>query len=137
MCVHVFGAPCAFSPMDGYYVGVQHPMVLVIRKSDMKLVSVSKKKIVVYESMYIAPLSLSSEKLNEVIVERETRTTGKVDENKPTHVQSIKSVSAHQIPVPNTTAHLLMPKPTQLTRCERRYPVPKSGGGGSKIYLSI
>jgi hypothetical protein len=60
MFIHVFGAPCAFSPMegpvhkraaqtiDGYYVGVQHPMALVLRKSDMKLISVSKKKVIVY-----------------------------------------------------------------------------------------
>jgi hypothetical protein len=63
MFIHVFGAPCAFSPMegpvhkraeqtiDGYYVGVQHPMASVLRKSDMKLISVSKKKVIVYESM--------------------------------------------------------------------------------------
>ncbi len=68
MCVHVFGAPCLYSPMEGpvhkradqtlegFYVGIQHPMALVIRKSDMKLISVSKKKLVVHESCYVAPL---------------------------------------------------------------------------------
>jgi hypothetical protein len=64
MFINVFGAPCVFSPIpmeghvhkraaitiDGYYVGVRHPMAFVLRKSDMKLVSVSKKKVVVYES---------------------------------------------------------------------------------------
>jgi hypothetical protein len=129
MFIHVFGAPCAFSPMEGpvhkraaqtvegYYVGVQHPMVLVIRKSDMKLVSVSKKKVVVYESMYVAPLSYSSAKLNAVIGERDSlpaMTAEERDAVKPTHVQSIKSVSAHQVSIPNTTAHTSMRKPTQL-----------------------
>jgi hypothetical protein len=71
MCVHVFGAPCLYSPMEGavhkraaqtlegFYVGTQHPMVLVLRKSDMKLISVSKKKLVLHESCYVAPLSYS------------------------------------------------------------------------------
>jgi hypothetical protein len=68
MCLHVFGAPCKYAPMkgpvhkraalteDGYFVGVQHPMALVLRKSDMKLVSVSTKKVKVYESAYVLPL---------------------------------------------------------------------------------
>ena len=68
MCLHVFGAPCKFAPMkgpvhkraklaeDGFFVGIQHPMALVLRKSDMKLLSVSTKKIKVYESAYCAPL---------------------------------------------------------------------------------
>ncbi len=75
MCVHVFGAPCVYSPLEGpvhkraaqtlegFYVGIQHPMVLVLRKEDMKLISVSKKKVKVYESMYTAPLEYSSEQL--------------------------------------------------------------------------
>ena len=41
---------------EGYFVGIQHPMALVIRKRDMKLISVSTKKIKVYESAYVAPL---------------------------------------------------------------------------------
>jgi hypothetical protein len=68
MCVHVFGAPCKYAPMvgpvhkraeltvDGYFVGVQYPMALVLRKADMKLVSVSTKKIKVYEAAYCARL---------------------------------------------------------------------------------
>ena len=42
---------------EGFYVGTQHPMALVLRKHDLKLISCSTKKIVVYESPYIAPLS--------------------------------------------------------------------------------
>ena len=127
MFVHVFGAPCAFSPMegpvhkraaqtiDGFYVGVQHPMALVIRKSDMKLISVSKKKMVVYESMYVAPLNYSSEKLGAAISNRQiTEPAGEAEEPKPTHVQSIKSVSAHNTPAPNTTGPLSMRPSTRL-----------------------
>jgi hypothetical protein len=56
MFVHVFGAPCAFSPMEGpvhkraaqtvegYYVGVQHPMALVIRRSDIYEAHLSVKE---------------------------------------------------------------------------------------------
>ena len=68
LCIHVFGVPHTYAPMDrpvhkrtalteeGYFVGIQHPTALVIRKRDMKLISVSTKKIKVYESTYIAPL---------------------------------------------------------------------------------
>jgi hypothetical protein len=127
MFVHVFGAPCAFSPVegpvhkraaqtvDGYYVGVQHPMVLVLRKEDMKLISVSKKKIIVYESMYVAPLSLSSDRLGEAINGRSIEELRAATiETSPRHVQSIKSMSSHQTPVPNTTAHERMRPPTKL-----------------------
>jgi hypothetical protein len=61
----IFGAPCNYSPIDGavhkrgeltedgWFVGVQWPMVLVMRKSDMKVISVSRKKVHVYEGSYI------------------------------------------------------------------------------------
>jgi hypothetical protein len=63
--IKVFGAPCNFAPMggavhkranlteEGWFVGVQWPMVLVLRKSDGKVVSVSRKKVKVYEGGYI------------------------------------------------------------------------------------
>ncbi len=128
MFVHVFGAPCVFSPMegpvhkraaqtiDGYYVGVQHPTALVLRKSDIKLVSVSKKKVIVYESMYVAPLSYSSERLGVDIMARSIQREREPDGGKqwPKHVQSTKSVSAHSIPIPNTTAPLRMRAPTRF-----------------------
>ncbi len=75
MSIHVFGAPCAYAPVEGpvhkrasrteegFYVGVQHPMVLVLRKHDLKLISCSRKKIVVYESTYTLPLALSFNQL--------------------------------------------------------------------------
>jgi hypothetical protein len=128
MFVHVFGAPCMYSPatgpvhkqaaqtLEGFFVGVQHPMALVIRKSDMKLISVSKKKLKVYESMYTAPLAYSAAKLRQSIDEIGVNTFTDEEKNniKPQHVQSIRSVSAHHVPVPNTTAPQKMRSPTNL-----------------------
>ncbi len=57
--------------------------------------------------MYVAPLSLSSERLLEACDEAA---------KKPEHVQSIKSVSAHTLPTPNTTARLHMRPPTILDK---------------------
>jgi hypothetical protein len=66
--VKTFGAPVDFSPLDGpvhkraaiteegYFVGMQWPAALVRRKSDMKVLSVSTKKLKVYESAYIVEL---------------------------------------------------------------------------------
>ena len=57
LCIRVFGAPCTYAPMDGpvhkyaalteegYFVGIQHPMALVVRKRDTKLISAPTKKI--------------------------------------------------------------------------------------------
>ncbi len=82
----------------------------------MKLISVSKKKVVVYESIYVAPLSFSSERLQKEIEGCSDLVDATHDGSsaKPKHVQSMKSVSAHTIPVPNTTAHLHMRPPTSL-----------------------
>jgi hypothetical protein len=110
MCVHVFGAPCMYAPMEGpvhkraavtlegFFVGVQHPMALVIRKSDMTLISVSKKKLVVHESCYVAPLSFSSDRLRIAIEQGESLPGNKQDKegHKPEKVQSIKSMRARK-----------------------------------------
>jgi hypothetical protein len=83
----------------------------------MKLISVSKKKVVVYESIYVAPLSFSSERLLKDIEGRSdaVQPEARVDSaSKPEHVQSIRSVSVHTLPTPNTTAHLHMRPPTVL-----------------------
>jgi hypothetical protein len=136
LCIHVFGAPCRFSPMtgpihkraemtvEGFFVGVQHPMVLIIRKSDMKLVSCSKKKFIVYESAYIAPLSYSPSQLgSEIKARADPDATNPAPEHRNEvidgsaslqHVQSIKSMSSHHIPVPNTTAPVALRYPTAL-----------------------
>jgi hypothetical protein len=141
LCIHVFGAPCRFAPMEGpihkraemteegYYVVVQHPMVLIIRKRDMKLISCSKKKIVVYESACIGPLSYSPTTLDAKIKECQhtvgeesmfqnlAKATDKfeaAETTHPSHVQSIKSMSLHTVPVPNTSAPKMMRPPTTL-----------------------
>jgi hypothetical protein len=128
MFIHVFGAPCMYSPperpvhkraaqtLEGFFVGVQHPMALVLRKSDMKLISVSKKKLVVYESMYTVPLNYSSAKLREKIDEIgvATHTDQEAGNMGRQHVQSIKSVSSQNLPLPNTRAHQAMRPPTTL-----------------------
>ena len=69
--VHVFGCPVSFKPMkktvgwsknkngqiavEGWFVGMVWPRVLVLRKCDMKVVAVSRKKVVCYESIYCLP----------------------------------------------------------------------------------
>ena len=62
--VKVFGAPCQYAPIDGvdhkrakktewgWYVGMQMPMCLVLRPEDEKIISVSRKKIIVHEEYY-------------------------------------------------------------------------------------
>ena len=134
LCLHVFGAPCRFAPMggpvhkraemteEGFFVGVQHPMVLIIRKSDMKLISCSEKKFIVYESSYTAPLSYSPTQLGSTIEasvvdsEQLPAQNNCVLEGSASlqHVQSIKSMSSHTIPVPNTTAPASLRQPTAL-----------------------
>ncbi len=133
LCLYVFGAPCRFAPMDGpihkqaemteegFFVGVQHPMVLIIRKSDMKLISCSKKKFIVYESSYIAPLSYSPSELGATVNAHplslptvQERPDIVESSSNHSHVQSTKSMSSHTVPVPNTTAPNLIRPPTTL-----------------------
>jgi hypothetical protein len=116
----------AAQTLEGFFVGVQHPMALVIRKSDMKLISVSKKKLVVYESCYTAPLSFSSDRLRLAIEQGLEEPTPKdqpilageqeqrIIYQKPDQVQSIESMRDHMIPRPNTTASSAMRSPTKL-----------------------
>jgi hypothetical protein len=127
LCIHVFGAPCCYAAMDGpvhkrgalteegFFVGVQHPMVLILRKRDMKLLSVSKKKFIVYESLYTSPLSYSSEKLKTCIEERfEGMDKSELDPSHAQNVLSTKSMDAHSIPPPNTTGPSRFRSPTTL-----------------------
>jgi hypothetical protein len=126
LSMHVFGAPCSYAPMEGpvhkrasrteegYFVGVQHPMVLILRKKDLKLVSCSRKKYIVYEAVYTLPLSLTASQLEEhlnptlkvkddrgeSVGEDEGGSIEAASKDKLFHVQSIKSVSAHTIPPP-------------------------------------
>ena len=41
---------------EGFFYGIQWPAVMVKRKSDGKILSVSRKKIRVYEKQYTCPL---------------------------------------------------------------------------------
>ncbi len=102
-------------------------MVMILRKSDMKLVSCSKKKFIVYESAYTLPLKYSPSDLAPEIIRQAEVEVHPVSEprvqispeplfDSPSlqHVQSIKSVSAHTVPVPNTTAAKMMRPPSVL-----------------------
>ena len=62
--VHVFGCPCQYAPITGadhkrakktewgWYVGVQWPMVLILRPEDDKVISVSRHKVHCHEEAY-------------------------------------------------------------------------------------
>ena len=66
--IHVFGAPCAYSPMEGpihkrapitklgHFHGVQWPAVLIRRVEDKKILSCARQKMRVYEKAYLADL---------------------------------------------------------------------------------
>jgi hypothetical protein len=100
--------------IEGFFVGVQHPMILILRKSDMKLLSCSRKKCVVYESAYICPLAHSPDDLRRATSKHDDDDDGPAitkeseeDNNKVEkvhgeaelqHVQSIKSMSSHRTP---------------------------------------
>ena len=126
--LHVYGAPVKYAPMGGpehkqapmtehgYFAGVQWPMMLVLRKSDMKLISVSSKKCKVYESTY--SLALDEDvpkeglKLHEVSAEdcevkdnegdMQHSATEHPPANKRPRVQSTTSVSHHTVPLPGS-----------------------------------
>jgi hypothetical protein len=62
--LHVFGCPCQYEPANtvehkraaktewGWFVGLQWPMVLILRPFDNKVISVSRKKVHCHEDMY-------------------------------------------------------------------------------------
>ncbi len=64
MFIRVFGCACQYAPMTGaghkrasktkwgWFVGIQWPMALVLRPEDMKVISVSRKKIHCHELCY-------------------------------------------------------------------------------------
>ena len=127
LCIHVFGSPCCYAPMEGpvhkrgalteegFFVGVQHPMVLILRKRDMKLLSVSKKKFIAYESLYTSPLTYSSAKLKTCLEERfEAIDKSEVESNSAQNVLSTKSMDSHTIPPPHTTGVQKFRPPTVL-----------------------
>ena len=62
--IHVFGCPCQYEPANevdhkraaktqwGWFVGIQWPMVLILRPFDNKVLSISRKKVHCHEMMY-------------------------------------------------------------------------------------
>jgi hypothetical protein len=120
--IKVFGAPCQYSPIDGadhkrapktewgWFVGVQNPMCLVLRPEDEKILSVSKKKIIVHEEFYAKFNSANGSNplahfLVPVIdiddVKTQTENLERIKEYKtkfdiPDHVLSIKCLSDYQ-----------------------------------------
>jgi hypothetical protein len=117
-----FGAPLVFAPIDGpihkrapineegYFLGHQWPAMLVLRKRDGKVISVSRQKVRIYESAYTGPLNermiankIESEFISndmtssscdgEVISKESTVFDGKT-------VQSIKSLRDHKLKLP-------------------------------------
>ena len=100
---------------EGFFVGVQHPMVLILRKWDMKLISVSKKKFIAYESLYTSPLTYSSAKLKTCLEERfEEIDKSEIESSSAQHVLSTKSMGSHTIPPPHTTGVKDFRPPTVL-----------------------
>ena len=106
ICIHILGCPGAFKPMkgtpghstnknlptciDGYFLGIQWLVILVLRRSDMKVVSVSRKKVVFYESMYITDPMDNPPNQHLILVtddDTKTRANAKI----PTFVKSITS----------------------------------------------
>ena len=99
LAIHNFGAPCLYSPMDGpihkrapvaeegYFHGIQWPAVLVRRKSDMKIMNVSRKKIRVFEKAYLCELDQRAQHHGEVnpdleeVGEFEVNTTDEIVED--------------------------------------------------------
>jgi hypothetical protein len=120
--VKVFGAPCQYAPIDGaehkrgkktewgWFVGMQMPMCLVLRPDDEKIISVSRKKIVVHEECYakfnsvngmypLAGFKVPSLHLDNLKSEAENLETIKEYKNRvgiPDHVLSIKSLSDYR-----------------------------------------
>ena len=81
LAIHVMGAPCTHAPMDGpihkrgemnmegHFMGIQWPAALIKRKGDGKILNVSRKKIHVYESSYLAKLDQRVEHPGEIPAE--------------------------------------------------------------------
>ena len=127
--VKVFGAPCRYAPMggaehkrgeltlEGFFVGMQWPMVIVMDKASKEMMSVSRKKVTVYEEGYTIHHLPSFP------------TTIYPSNDSPHHVRkSINVLGKHKIPdklahpPPNTTA-------TPLTQSAEAYNHPHQGEG--------
>jgi hypothetical protein len=116
--IRVFGCPCQYEPAYevehkisaktewGWFVGVQWPMVLILRPADHKVLSISRKKVYCHEIMYA---KFDAEKqarpvidfrdftLEEAEVDEAIKTAMSTEANKrveiPKHVLSVKVLS--------------------------------------------
>ena len=165
LSIHTMGAPLIYSPMDGpihkraamnqegNFMGIQWPAALVRRKSDGKIMSVSRKKIRVYESAYLAELDqrvnvnedvehalqevkedfvieakgLQNESMTSPLSSGETLPKPELSKNM---VQSIKSLREHHFSVPG------MRKEAEAeTNLERSASVVNDKFGGEGAYV--
>ncbi len=83
----VFGAPSLYTDPDGpihkraptadqgFFVGYQWPAVMIKRKSDGKVILVSRQKVRVHEGLYINPLSTqtNSTEIESALDEKESQ----------------------------------------------------------------
>ena len=122
LSIHVMGAPLCYAPMEGaihkrsainkegHFVGIQWPAALVQRKSDKKILNVSRQKIRVYESAYMAKLDQRVDvkdeakpvfgEVDEKFVKAEDGGSATRPELSNNRVQSIKSLREHKFLLP-------------------------------------
>jgi hypothetical protein len=139
MYMRVFGCACQYAPMEGaqhkrasktkwgWYVGIQWPMVLVLRPEDNKVISVSRKKIHCHELCHakfdpttqprpvicFTDFALREEEVDDAIKQAIKQSKEKIKEVQkqqqvPKHVPSVKSLSDYRrnsdlnMAIPNT-----------------------------------
>ena len=95
---------------EGYFLGYQWPAMLVLRKSDGKVISVSRQKVRVYESAYTGPLNqrmianaIESEfNANDLTSDKDTATKDSSEAAvfEGETVQSIKALRDHKLKLP-------------------------------------
>jgi hypothetical protein len=159
--VHVFGCPCQYAPMSGpdhkrapktewgYFVGVQWPMVLVLRIEDEKILSVSRHKVHCHEEAYarydptsgkdpLATFGLPKINLETTRTTQENLETIKDYKKKysiPDHVLSVKCLSDFRRnaelnePLPNT-------EPTNQMRARHTAPTRNKPNRGKSVTRS-
>jgi hypothetical protein len=149
--VRVFGAPCQYAPIEGaehkrarktewgWFVGMQMPMCLVLRPEDDKIISVSRKKIIVHEEFYAKfdpakgglPLdNFTVPVINLEDIKTETENLETIKEYKermkiPDHVLSIRSLSDYKKhPELNEPTPTTRPSPAMMKQLDNLTPDP-------------
>jgi hypothetical protein len=154
--LHVFGCPCQYEPADevdhkraaktewGWFVGLQWPMVMILRPFDNKVISISRKKVHCHEDMYakfdseyqtrprieFKDFTLDRDEVDEAIQKAKDPISSDLDRSEiPDHVLSIKVLSdfkrnqelnqsnIHSIP-PNLKDDFNLPQPDPGENCE-------------------